>query len=105
MASSRPTHDQGSNPASDAGLRIGLPRPSASARIVKKTGVCGGRAIVAGTRIPVWGPERARQSGVDDNGLLERFPSLCHEDLAAAWKNVASNPAEIVADIRENEDA
>lgn len=74
-------------------------------RIITKSGVCGGCAIIRGTRIPVWGLEQARRLGVSDDALLRMYPSLVPNDLEAAWKYVDNYPEEIDREIRANEDA
>lgn len=68
-------------------------------------GVCGGDACIAATRIPVWLLEQSRRLGFTDAELLENYPSLLPNDLAAAWAYVKENAAEIERAIRENEEA
>ncbi len=74
-------------------------------RIVKITGVCGGRAVIAGTRMPVWGFEVARRAGKSDAEILAMYPGIAKADLAAAWKWVKRHAAEVDRDIQENEKA
>lgn len=71
--------------------------------ITKTPGVCGGRACVARTRMPVWSLVRHKQLGFDDDLLLTVFPSMSHSDLDAAWQYFLSNRDEILRDIAENE--
>ncbi len=73
--------------------------------IEKTTGVCGGSACIAGTRIPVWGIEEARRLGATEAGLLTSYPPLRAEDLANAWAYVEAHRQEIDRDIRENREA
>jgi uncharacterized protein (DUF433 family) len=73
-------------------------------RVTKTPGVCGGRACIANTRLTIWGLERARQLGRSDAQLLEDYPHLTLDDLAAAWEYVAQHRDEIEEDIRENEE-
>jgi uncharacterized protein (DUF433 family) len=73
--------------------------------IVKVPGVCGGRAVIAGSRMPVWGLEAARRAGVSDQRILQMYPSVTKTQLLAAWKWVKSHRAEIEHDIAENEKA
>jgi uncharacterized protein (DUF433 family) len=49
--------------------------------------------------------EQARRLGTTENQLLEAYPSLRAEDLANAWAFVRAHPAEIEAQIRDNESA
>ncbi len=72
--------------------------------ISKTAGLCGGRACIAGHRIPVWGLVRYRQLGLSDAKILEAYPSLTSADLAAAWEYYATHREEIEHDIRENEE-
>lgn len=74
-------------------------------RIIKKAGVCGGDAIVAGTRIPVWWLENARRAGMEESRLLREFPQLSQDDLQAAWAYVESHADEIERQISENSEA
>lgn len=67
--------------------------------------VCGGEPCVVRTRIPVWLLERARRLGTTEPELLESYPSIRAEDLVNAWAYVRSHPAEIEAQILENESA
>jgi uncharacterized protein (DUF433 family) len=67
--------------------------------------VCGGDARIAGTRIPVWTLEQYRRLGMTEAQLLASYPLLRAADLVNAWAYVAAHPAEIDAQIRENQEA
>lgn len=73
--------------------------------IESRPGVCGGEACIAGTRIPVWILEKARQIGTSEAELLRAFPTLRREDLAHAWAYVSSHKQGIKRDIKRNENA
>jgi len=75
----------------------------ANAGVERKKGVMGGAACVRGTRIPVWLLYQARQLGLGEGDLLKSYPGLTAEDLVNAWKYAEAHPAEIAADIRDNE--
>jgi uncharacterized protein (DUF433 family) len=62
-------------------------------RIVSTPGVCGGRPRIEGTRISLDLLAEAREIGVSDAQLLEDYPFLSSEDLAAAWVFLSQNPA------------
>jgi uncharacterized protein (DUF433 family) len=66
--------------------------------------VCGGEATIVRTRIPVWILEQARRLGMSEAGLLEAYPTLHAEDLAA-WAYVRAHREEIDRQIREHEAA
>ena len=73
--------------------------------IVKVPGVCGGRATIAGSRMPVWGLEVARRAGCSNQRILQMYPSISKAQLLAAWRWVKSHKTEIDHDIAENEKA
>jgi uncharacterized protein (DUF433 family) len=72
--------------------------------ISKTTGVCGGDACIAGTRIPVWVIVNAHRLGISETQLLYDYPTLSATDLANAWIYFAANSEEIETAIRENEE-
>lgn len=75
-----------------------------TSRIRKTPGVLGGEARVGDTRIAVWMLVRARQLGLSDDQLRDRYPvSLTDDDLTAAWAYYAWNRDEIEAAVRRNE--
>jgi uncharacterized protein (DUF433 family) len=51
----------------------------------------------------VWLLEQARRMGASEQALLAAYPSLRAEDLVNAWAWARAHPAEIEAQIRENE--
>jgi len=71
--------------------------------IEKTTGVCGGAARVAGTRIPVWQLVAARKTGASEGQLLMDSPRLEAKNLVDAWAYAADHPEEIHAQIHANE--
>jgi uncharacterized protein (DUF433 family) len=74
-----------------------------SSWISKQPDRCGGDACVRDSRIPVWVLVGYRDLGKDDAWLLNAYPSLTPDDLAAAWEYAADNSPEIERSIRENE--
>lgn len=70
--------------------------------IVKTPGICGGRARVDGTRMPVWSLVYHRFLGFTDWEILYNFPTISPGDLKNAWRYYEANKAEIDEDIREN---
>jgi uncharacterized protein (DUF433 family) len=73
--------------------------------IQKNPGRMGGSACVRNSRIAVWNLVAYRRLGATDEKLLEMYPGLSANDLAAAWAYFDSHPAEIEQDLRENEDS
>jgi len=76
---------------------------TATDRITKTPGVCGGDACILGHRIPVWGLLEARRLGASSSQLLEAYPNLKPEDLEAAWEYARSHRLEIECNIWENQ--
>jgi len=77
----------------------------ANERIVKTPDICGGDARVEGTRIAVWALEEWRRLGWSDPRILDAYPQLKPEDLAAAWSYTAQHRDEIEEAIRQNQEA
>ncbi len=74
-----------------------------SVRGISKTpGVCGGRACIEGTRMPVWSLVNHRILGFADEEILYNFPSMTPEDLKVAWAYYQIHKEEIDEDIRQN---
>ena len=71
--------------------------------IEKTPNVCGGRARIVRTRIPVWILVAYKKDGLSDATLLDAYPTLIPQDLVHAWVYYQANKKEIEQDIRENE--
>jgi len=69
--------------------------------IAKRAGVVGGRAAVAGTRIPVWQVAQALEAGADSADFREQF-GLSDEQIAQATAYADAHPDEIRRDIFDN---
>jgi len=71
--------------------------------IVKTPGTCGGRARLAGKRIPVSSVYRWFHHGCDPEDILEKFDGLVLAEIYAAISYALANLKEISAEIkREN---
>ena len=77
--------------------------PGGAPLIRKTPDVCGGDACVRETRIMVWLLVALKRQGMTDAALLENYPGLTHEDLAAAWEYARLHPGEIEEGIAANE--
>ena len=64
-------------------------------------GVCGGRACIRNTRIPVWAIVEAKEQGATDLEILQSFPNLTAEDLTNAMRYYSGHKAEIEFDLTE----
>lgn len=71
--------------------------------IVRTSGVCGGSAHVAGTRIPVWMLHALWCTGASDDHILAAHPTLSLKQLLAARDYVERHRDEIARDQREQD--
>jgi uncharacterized protein (DUF433 family) len=53
--------------------------------IERTSGVVGGAARIAGTRIPIWALVQYRNLGATEADLLRAYPTLKAKDLVNAW--------------------
>ena len=58
--------------------------PSTFGRIERRRGTLGGKAVVAGTRVPVTTIQRYLEQGVPTAEVLEAYPALTEADVEAA---------------------
>jgi uncharacterized protein (DUF433 family) len=74
-----------------------------SSGVEKTDGVCGGRACIIRTRIPVWTLVEIQKMGLSDADILTHYPHLHQQDLNNAWAYYKANAKEIDFDIQEND--
>ena len=72
-----------------------------SLKIQKTPGVCGGRACVGNTRIPVWTLISFLQQGATDEDVIQAYPALTVDHLNLVREYYEAHRAEIDCDIRE----
>lgn len=73
--------------------------------ITKTSGVMGGDACIAETRIPVWLLVSYRQQGMSDGQILAGYPDLTATDLIEASAYAKVHADEIIAALKAQEDA
>jgi|GEM_PF-222823 len=79
--------------------RPGLRRSvQADPRIVRRPDVWGGKAVVAGTRVPVFMVHARLQSGWRLEEIREAYPRLTHEDVDAVVRYAQTFPERVTAD-------
>ena len=71
--------------------------------ITRRKNVCGGRGIVAGTRIPVWSLIRWYKMGMTVEEILREFPQLNPAQVHDAFSYYYDNMDEVERDLAENE--
>jgi uncharacterized protein (DUF433 family) len=69
-----------------------------------KKGVCGGRNIIEGTRIPVWSIIKWYKLGLSLEEIMREFPQLSPAQIHDAFSYYYDHLNEIEKDIRDNED-
>jgi uncharacterized protein (DUF433 family) len=72
--------------------------------ITRKKGVCGGRSVIEGTRIPVWSIIKWYKLGMTLEEIMREFPQLTPAQIHDAFSYYYDNLEEIERDISENED-
>lgn len=68
-----------------------------------KKGICGGRSIIEGTRIPVWSIIKWYKLGMSVEDIMREFPQLTPSQVHDAFSYYYDNQGEIEKDIAENE--
>lgn len=71
--------------------------------VTRKKGVCGGRSVVRGTRIPVWSLIQWYKQGMTIENIMREFPQLKPAQVHDAFSYYYDNRKEIEKDITENE--
>lgn len=69
----------------------------------RQKGICGGRSIITGTRIPVWSIIKWYKLGMSVEDVMREFPQLAPSQVHDAFSYYYDNPHEIEDDIMENE--
>ena len=69
-----------------------------------KKGICGGRGVIEGTRIPVWSIIKWYKLGMSFEEIVREFPQLTPAQIHDAFSYYYDNQEEIETDIMDNED-
>jgi type III restriction enzyme len=72
--------------------------------VVRTPGICGGRARIAGTRIPVWALCALWRAGADDAEIMTAYPTLLEHHLESAKQHIQEFEHEIENDLQEQEE-
>ena len=89
-----------------AKIRSAMPALSSrvALEIQKTPGVCGGRACVGNTRIPVWTLISFFQQGATEADVMRAYPTLTADHLNLVQKYYETHRAEIDRDIRKQDE-
>ncbi|MFO0792433.1 MAG: DUF433 domain-containing protein [Candidatus Brocadiaceae bacterium] len=71
--------------------------------ISKQKGVCGGRSVIEGTRIPIWSIIKWYKVGMSVEDIIREFPQLTPSKVHDAFSYYYDNQGEVEKDIVENE--
>lgn len=72
--------------------------------ISERKGICGGRSIIVGTRMPVWSIIKWYKVGMSVEDIMREFPQLTPSQVHDAFSYYYDNQEEIERGIIENED-
>ena len=71
--------------------------------ISKQKGICGGRSVIEGTRIPIWSIIKWYKVGMSVEDIIREFPQLTPSQVHDAFSYYYDNQEEVEKDIVENE--
>ncbi len=71
--------------------------------ISAKKGICGGRSVIEGTRIPVWSLIKWYKLGMSFEEIMREFSQLNPAQIHDAFSYYYDNQEEIEKDIMDNE--
>jgi uncharacterized protein (DUF433 family) len=84
-------------------MNLSLKKTAIHPYITRKKGVCGGRSIVRGTRIPVWSLIQWYKQGMTIEDVMREFPQLKPAQVHDAFSYYYDNRKEIEKNMAENE--
>ena len=71
--------------------------------IEREKGVCGGRSLISGTRMPVWSIIKWYKVGMSVEDIMREFSQLTPSQVHDAFSYYYDNREEIERDIAEND--
>ena len=72
--------------------------------ISKQKGVCGGKSVVEGTRIPIWSIIKWYKVGLSVEDIIREFPQLTPSQIHDAFSYYYDNQEAVEREIEKNED-
>ena len=85
-------------------MNIAARKQSVHPHITRRKNICGGRSVVAGTRIPVWSLIKWYKMGMTVEDIIREFPQLSPAQVHDAFSYYYDNMHEVERDVAENED-
>lgn len=84
-------------------MKLAVKKSKMHPHISKRKGICGGRSIIVGTRIPVWSIIKWYKVGMSVENIMREFPQLTPSQVHDAFSYYYDNQEEIERNIIENE--
>ncbi len=91
-------------PGQEVLMKIAANKQALHPHIMRQKGICGGRSIIIGTRIPVWSIIKWYKLGMPVEDIIREFPQLAPSEIHDAFSYYYDNLDEIERDIIKNED-
>ncbi|MBI4649880.1 DUF433 domain-containing protein [Candidatus Desantisbacteria bacterium] len=84
-------------------MGLAVKKMNAHPYVFSKKGICGGRSIIEGTRIPVWAIIKWYKFGLSLEEIMREFPQLSPAQIHDVFSYYYDNQKEIEKDIADNE--
>jgi type III restriction enzyme len=91
-------------PDREAWMNIAARKQTVHPHITRRKNICGGRSVVAGTRIPVWSLIKWYKMGMAVEDIIREFPQLTPAQVHDAFSYYYDNMYEVEREVAENED-
>jgi type III restriction enzyme len=91
-------------PDREGWMNIAARKQTVHPHITRRKNICGGRSVVAGTRIPVWSLIKWYKMGMAVEDIIREFPQLTPAQVHDAFSYYYDNLYEVEKDVAENED-
>jgi uncharacterized protein (DUF433 family) len=87
----------------EVAMGVAMKKQKIHPHVFRQKGVCGGRDIIVGTRIPIWSIIKWYKLGLSVEEVMREFPQLTPSQVHDAFSYYYDNLEEIEKDIFENE--
>ena len=84
-------------------MNIAARKQAVHPHITRRKNICGGRSVIAGTRIPVWSLIKWYKMGMTLEDIIREFPQLTPAQVHNAFSYYYDNMDEVERDVAENE--
>ncbi len=84
-------------------MRLTIEKSKMHPYVSRQKGICGGRSVIEGTRMPIWSIIKWYKVGMSVEDIIREFPQLSPSQVHDAFSYYYDNQEEIEKDIVENE--